>query len=226
MEYEQEIKETARVIISFTDSYTQNKQGKQNKQQESESTLSLAQVTSRLESLWRQIEMNWSFKQVIKTPNLIKSLIALSRFRLGTHIGLQFDKQRIEIRNSSRLCLWNIQYKGDEQDQPELVNKRYGRVTSISFCTAGGVGEEQDAEIYDGLYCIFDFLRELHEGRTWQPSFKQLPLLARSIIEQLEDEGANEELEAQMKNIENRFNIKSWANYVKEAILNFFIHKF
>ncbi|KAA6322450.1 MAG: hypothetical protein EZS28_054434 [Streblomastix strix] len=109
---------------------------------------------------------------------------------------------RLEIRCNSRWCLYWIQQFGDEQDQSELVNNGYGRVTSISFCTAGGKGEEQDKEISDGLYYISRFIRELHLGRNndYQPSFQPLPLLARRSEEQIEEEGANEEIEAQLNN--------------------------
>ncbi|KAA6376863.1 MAG: hypothetical protein EZS28_027609 [Streblomastix strix] len=133
----------------------------------------------------------------------------------------------MEIRSWSRDCLSLIQYYGDEQVQSELVNQGFGRVMPISYCTAGGIGEEQDLEIKDGLFYISDFLRELHEGRNddWYPSFQPLPLLARSSEEQIEEEGANEELEAQMKNNkENQWGIKVWAINTKAAIVNHFIH--
>jgi hypothetical protein len=56
---------------------------------------------------------------------------------------------------------------------------------SISICTAGGKGEEQDEETLNGLIRIYDFLRELHEGRNidYKPSFQTLPLLARRTEE-------------------------------------------
>ncbi|KAA6364592.1 MAG: hypothetical protein EZS28_039881, partial [Streblomastix strix] len=83
------------------------------------------------------------------------------------------------IIQTCRLCLYQIQRFGDEQDQIQLVNIRYGRVICIQFCTAGGVGEEKDKEIINGLNCIYFFLRDLHEGRNsyGQPSFQPLPLL-------------------------------------------------
>ncbi|KAA6392546.1 MAG: hypothetical protein EZS28_011925 [Streblomastix strix] len=131
------------------------------------------------------------------------------------------------MRNSSRLCLWNVYFYGDEQVQSELVNIEYGRVMFITLSTAGGIGEEQDLEIFNGLYYIECFLRELYEGRNeWQPSFQPLPLLARITEEQIEEEGANEEIDAQMNNY-NGYNyyIKKWANYVKAASLNHFIRR-
>ncbi|KAA6360997.1 MAG: hypothetical protein EZS28_043476 [Streblomastix strix] len=134
---------------------------------------------------------------------------------------------RLEIRCNSRWCLRYIQECYDEQVQSELVNNGYGRVTSISFCTAGGKGEEQDLEILNGLMYIYLFLRALHAGRNdyHKPSFQPLPLLARNTEEQMEEEGANEEIEALMYN--NGYNsiIKYNANNANAMTLNRFIHK-
>ncbi|KAA6362757.1 MAG: hypothetical protein EZS28_041716 [Streblomastix strix] len=219
--------ETARAIVSFTDLYTQNKQGKQNEQPESESISSLTDIASSLQTLSHQIQHNNNTrKQVIHIPKLLQSLSALVTFRLGTHIDLDVDNQRLEVRSWSRDCFRCIQQFGDEQDQSELVNNGYGRVMPISIFTAGGKGEEPDEEIYNGLKYISEFLTELHERRNndWQPSFQPLPLLARRSEEQKEEEGANEEIDAQMNNNGDDGYIKSKAQWAKEAILNLFIH--
>ncbi|KAA6363209.1 MAG: hypothetical protein EZS28_041264 [Streblomastix strix] len=227
MQQKQEFYETARAIVSFTDSFTQNKQGKQNEQPESESISSLTDIASSLRTLSHQIwENNNTCKQVIHYPKLLHSLSALVTFRLGTHIDLDVDNQRLKIRYNSRWCLKYIRQFGDEQDQTELINNGYGRVTSITFCTAGGQGEEQDKEIWNGLMYISVFLIGLHEGRNgdYQPSFQPLPLLARRSEEQMEEEGANEEIDAQMKNKGMNGDIKHFANDAKAMTLNRFIH--
>ncbi|KAA6373551.1 MAG: hypothetical protein EZS28_030922 [Streblomastix strix] len=226
MKSDQEIQEEARVIISFTDSYTQNKQGKQNEQPESESIPSITKICSSLQFLRNQIWENDTRKQVIQIPKLLQSLVALVNFRLGTHIDLDVDNQRLKVRHWSREFLFLIQQLGDEQDQSELVNVEYGRVMSISICTAGGKGEEQDLEIRNGLINISSFLIGLHEGRNddEQPSFQPLPLLARNTEEQIEEEGADEEIDAQMNNNGYDGNIKFWANDAKAVTLNHFIH--
>ncbi|KAA6400481.1 MAG: hypothetical protein EZS28_003997 [Streblomastix strix] len=96
---------------------------------------------------------------------------------------------------------------------------------SISYCTAGGVGEKQDQEILNGLIHINHFLRKLHKGRNYyQPCFQSLPLLARSTEEQIEEEGANEELEDQMNNNGQTDDFMTWANRAKAETLNHFIH--
>ncbi|KAA6361797.1 MAG: hypothetical protein EZS28_042676 [Streblomastix strix] len=227
MKSEQKNQKAARAIVSFTDSYVQNKQRKQNKQQKSKSTLSLAQVTSSLEYLLDQIHDQKFRKQVIRIPKLLQSLIALVTFRLGTHLREQTDLLRLKVRRQSRLCLYWIQYNGEEQDQTVLVRQGYGRVMSITFSTAGGVGEEEDYEIYSGLIYIYYFFRKLHERRSydWQRSIHPLPLLLRRSEEQIEEEGAIEEIEAQMNNKGYYGNIKQYANEAKTTILNRFIHR-
>ncbi|KAA6385505.1 MAG: hypothetical protein EZS28_018968 [Streblomastix strix] len=194
MHTKQEIKETTRAIIQFTDSYTNS---------------------------------NKACKQVIKNQNLLRSLIALSLYKISTHIGLELDLQRLEVRLWSRQCLSWIRLYGDAKVQAELVNQGYGRVMSITFSTAGGIGEEKDNGIYQGLFRISEFLRELYNGRNnnQKPSFQPLPLLSRITEEQIEEEGANEEIDAQMTNKENQWNIKSFANCAKAATLNHFIHR-
>ncbi|KAA6367237.1 MAG: hypothetical protein EZS28_037236 [Streblomastix strix] len=223
MQQKQEFYETARAIVSFTDSYTQNKKGKQTEQPESESIPSITKICSSLQTLLHQILSNNTCKQVIHIPKLLQSLSALSRFKIGIHIGQELDQMRFSIRCSSRECLYWIQFKGDEQVQSELVNNGYGRVTSISFCTAGGKGEEQDKDISNQLRSISMFHRKLHEGKIQQPSFQPLPLLARRTEEQMEEEGADEELEAQMNNNGDECGIKSNAKWAKTVILNHFI---
>ncbi|KAA6360266.1 MAG: hypothetical protein EZS28_044207 [Streblomastix strix] len=226
MKSDQEIQKAARAIVSFTDSYVQNKQRKQKEQSESESTLSLAQVTSSLEYLQGQIQNINACKQVSQIPKLLQSLIALVTFRLGTHLREQTDLLRLKVRHWSKWCLRNIHFYGDEQAQSELVNNGYGRMMSITLSKAGGVGEEQDAEITDGLYYITIFLRQLHEGRNYPyTSFHPLPLLAQVSLEQIEEEGANEEVEAQMNNNGMNGNIKDQATWAKSETLNHFIHR-
>ncbi|KAA6378910.1 MAG: hypothetical protein EZS28_025563 [Streblomastix strix] len=228
MESNQEVQISANLIISFADSYEQNKQRIEKEQSESESNSIpiFTQVTSSLQSLIVQIQNNNTSKSVIQIPKLLQSLSALATFRIDTHLKQEIDLQRIEVRHWSRQCLYIIQYYGDEQVQSELVRQGYGIVMSFSYCTAGGVGEEQDLGIQNGLYRISDFLRELHEGRDddWYPSFQPLPLLVPVSLEQIEDEGANEELDAQLNNKGDDGDIIYWANESKAATLNHFIH--
>ncbi|KAA6355432.1 MAG: hypothetical protein EZS28_049041 [Streblomastix strix] len=61
--------------------------------------------------------------------------------------------------------------------------------------------------------------------KNHHPSFQPLPLLVQVSLEQIEEEGANEELEAQMKNNGYCYGlIKTQANDTKAVILNHFIN--
>ncbi|KAA6355756.1 MAG: hypothetical protein EZS28_048717, partial [Streblomastix strix] len=114
---------------------------------------------------------------------------------------------------------------GDASAQTELVNARYARVQVIAISTASGSGEEQDDEIYWGLYRISIFLNQLHKGQ-YPPhtSFPPQPLLVRRSVEQIEEEGGNEEIDSQLINKGHQYcNIKDEANKVKGRILNHFI---
>ncbi|KAA6378484.1 MAG: hypothetical protein EZS28_025991 [Streblomastix strix] len=187
---------------------------------------SLTEVSAYLQYFKQQILYNSTRKLVIRIPKLLQSLVALSLYRLNSRLNEVIDRQELEVRHWSRYCLNWIQRFGDAQVQSELVNIGYGRMIFISFCTAGGKGEEQNKEINVGLNNISHFLRELHEGRNYRkPSFQPLPLLARMSLEQIEEEGANEELEAQMCNNVYDGDIKSRANDVKATILNRFSHR-
>ncbi|KAA6384507.1 MAG: hypothetical protein EZS28_019965 [Streblomastix strix] len=217
---------TAKTIIRFIESDTKNQERKRNEQSDSEQATSVTDIVSTLKSLYDQIRDNNTCKQMIQIPKLLQSLIALACYKIRIHFNKDIDRQSLEVRSRSRHCLWYIQFYGDEQVQSELVNIGFGRVMFITFCTAGGVGEEQDVEISNGLIHISEFLAQLHKGRNnfWQSSFQPLPSLARSTEEQVEEEGTSEELEAQMNNNVNSWNIKYQANDVKAATLNRFIN--
>ncbi|KAA6360437.1 MAG: hypothetical protein EZS28_044036 [Streblomastix strix] len=164
---------------------------------------------------------------MIKNQNLLRPLASLTIFKLNNHSNQEVDWLRFNVRSNSRWCLRWIQHSGDAQEFADLVNVQYGKVFCISFSTAGGIGEEQDLEIYNGLIRISDFLREQHNGRNWQPSLQPLPLLARITEEQIEEEGANEEIEAQMINVGlvlGYFAVKIQAKMAKAETLNRFIH--
>ncbi|KAA6310370.1 MAG: hypothetical protein EZS28_056322, partial [Streblomastix strix] len=59
----------------------------------------------------------------------------------------------------------------------------------------------------------------------WLPSFQPLPLLVPVSLEQIEEEGAIEEIETQMNNNGNYGYIKNDATWAKSVTLNHFIHR-
>ncbi|KAA6402298.1 MAG: hypothetical protein EZS28_002172 [Streblomastix strix] len=108
----------------------------------------------------------------------------------------------------------------------ELVNIGYAGVCIIAISTAGGIGV-QDLEICDGLNHIFRFLKDLHQGKYLIPFpiCPPLPLLSKSSIEQIEEEGGSEEIDAQLINNRQNGYIKYEANMAKSEILNHFIYR-
>ncbi|KAA6381135.1 MAG: hypothetical protein EZS28_023339 [Streblomastix strix] len=226
METEQEIQDVARAIISLTDSQAYKKEKKQNEQPESESTDCIIEIKANLQYLGDIIRNNIDFKQMIKNQNLLRPLASLTIFKLGNYSNQEVDRLRFNVRCISRDCLSWILNSGDAQDFADLVNVGYGKVICISLSTAGGIGEEKDEEIWNVLIHFYWFLINLHEGRNeLQPSFQPLPLLARITEEQIEEEGAIEEVEAQMSNNGFGRGIKICANDAKSETLNHFIYR-
>ncbi|KAA6370745.1 MAG: hypothetical protein EZS28_033728 [Streblomastix strix] len=134
---------------------------------------------------------------------------------------LRLNRQRI------RECLRQIRLKGDEQDQSELINAGYGRALIISVSTAGGTEEQGDDEIYSGLNHIYWFITLLHQGRYNYPHplFPAQPALSKSCIEQIEEEGGNEEVEAQLYNNGKNDNIIDEAIEAKGEMMNIYFDR-
>ncbi|KAA6392431.1 MAG: hypothetical protein EZS28_012043 [Streblomastix strix] len=102
----------------------------------------------------------------------------------------------------------------------------YVGVLVIAISTASGSGEEQDREISNRLDNISDFIRCLNQGRNYnETQFPPQPLLARRSVEQIEEEGGNEEIDSQLINKKSDQNIKNSANRAKGMILNYFIEQ-
>ncbi|KAA6390872.1 MAG: hypothetical protein EZS28_013604 [Streblomastix strix] len=108
----------------------------------------------------------------------------------------------------------------------ELINARYVGVLVIAISTASGSGEEQDVEISNRLNNISDFIRCLNQGRYYnETQFPPQPLLVRRSVEQIEEEGGNEEIQSQLINKGYSDNIKNSAIRAKGMILNYFIEQ-
>ncbi|KAA6372917.1 MAG: hypothetical protein EZS28_031556 [Streblomastix strix] len=133
-----------------------------------------------------------------------------------------------------RKCLDYIYYWGDEQVQVELVTNGYPRLLVIVINTAGGNEQEQDGGIIQGLLNSIRFIYVILKGRETNQYNLCTPLspqpdLLKSCQEQIEDEGGNEEIEAQLVNkqwnddLQGNYIIKGTANWAKGSILNFYV---
>ncbi|KAA6386588.1 MAG: hypothetical protein EZS28_017885 [Streblomastix strix] len=200
-------------------------QQEQHNQQKSESTSSLSLIASSINLLKRLISKNNICKVVINTPNALHSLFTLSIYKLNIHFNKIYDIQTFEVRHSSRWCLWFIQVFGDLSAHSEFINARYVGVLVIAISTASGSGEEYDGEISLGLDNISDFIRDLHQGKNNYATFPPQPLLARRSDEQLEEEGAIEEIDSLQKYKGDYDHIKISAIRAKGMILNYFIEQ-
>ncbi|KAA6382711.1 MAG: hypothetical protein EZS28_021762 [Streblomastix strix] len=161
-------------------------------------------------------------KVVINTPKALHSLITLTSYKISIHFSQKNDQQSFKVRHSSRVCLEQILLFGVASAQTELVNTNYARVLVIAISTASGSGEEQDEEIFYELVHISKFLRHLYQEDY---SFPPQPLLVRRSVEQIEEEGGNEEIDSQLINKGYRGNIKDELNEVKGEMLNYFIEQ-
>ncbi|KAA6381647.1 MAG: hypothetical protein EZS28_022826 [Streblomastix strix] len=167
---------------------------------------------------------------MIQTPNLLHSLILLYRYNFYIHTNKKDDREALLIRNKSGYCLDFIQEYGDESDQSELVNSEYAVVLVLSLSTAGGDGEQDNRGIWNRLIYISRFMNSLHQRRQTSyfnrgPSFPQQIRLARRSDEQIEEEGGNEEIEAQLFKKGFSVSVNYWANQAQGNILNYFIHR-
>ncbi|KAA6394837.1 MAG: hypothetical protein EZS28_009636 [Streblomastix strix] len=94
------------------------------------------------------------------------------------------------------------------------------------LCTADGSGEQDDYEIYQGLFQITDSLKQLREGRShYSPSFPPQTALTKTFEEQIEEEGGNEAVDSQLVNKRIGNNILDEADKTKGYILNFYIDR-
>ncbi|KAA6362762.1 MAG: hypothetical protein EZS28_041711, partial [Streblomastix strix] len=171
-------------------------------------------------------------KQIINTPNFLNSLIKLAEFKFNNDTNKEDDNQSLQIRNKSKQCLDSIHIQGDEQVQVELVTNGYPRVLVSIINTAGGNEQEQDQGIHEGLINISWFIGKILEGRQTdrydpQTPLSPQPILLKSCLEQIIDEGENEEIEAQLVNKQEGYgyNIMGNANWGKRLILNFFVDR-
>ncbi|KAA6399843.1 MAG: hypothetical protein EZS28_004628 [Streblomastix strix] len=223
---DQKIQDVTSAVISFANSYTLIKERKQNEQSESESTSSLTNIISCLKSLKSQFQNDNKRKELIQTPNLIRSLAVLACYKHNIHLNEEYNQQTLSIRFNSRNCLSWIHYYGNALNHAQLVNIKYAGMLVIVISTAGGQGEEYDNEINDTLIYIQQFLDNLHLGGNYSPYFSPQHKLARRSEEQIEEEGGIEEIEAQFVNNGKVFSgfIKDQVKWTKAAALNHYIH--
>ncbi|KAA6397996.1 MAG: hypothetical protein EZS28_006479 [Streblomastix strix] len=114
----------------------------------------------------------------------------------------------------------------------------FNNVERYLYNTAGGMGEEKNWEISNGLQYIYWFINSLHRGRNntlhipnfldynhlernyEEPSFPPQHALVKTCLEQIEQEGGIEELETQLINKGLFDDIMNNVKQVKGDIFN------
>ncbi|KAA6363571.1 MAG: hypothetical protein EZS28_040903 [Streblomastix strix] len=120
-----------------------------------------------------------------------------------------------------------IKLCSDASSFTELIKVGYVSALAMRLSTAGGIGDRQDIKIFHGLNNIFWFFYSLHRGRN-NPLQQPLPLqpaLCKTCKEQIVEEGAIEEIEAQLSNKQNEFSINKRATWIKGEQLNYYIDR-
>ncbi|KAA6373566.1 MAG: hypothetical protein EZS28_030907, partial [Streblomastix strix] len=128
------------------------------------------------------------------------------------------------------IAVFQALVEGDEYAQDELVTNGYPRILVNIINTAGGNEYQQDEWIDQGLNNIYNFIIKILKGRQTdifnpRPSLQPYPVLFKSCLEQIEDEGGNEEIEAQLVNkaIGEYDGIHNNSNLAKRRILNIYV---
>ncbi|KAA6384343.1 MAG: hypothetical protein EZS28_020133 [Streblomastix strix] len=85
----------------------------------------------------------------------------------------------------------------------------------------GGTGEQEDGAIYNGLGNIMIFMIELRNGRSSDPQFQPQPDLIRTCEKQIEEEGANEEIDSLSQR--KQCIMKDQTVKTKRIVMNIFI---
>ncbi|KAA6391686.1 MAG: hypothetical protein EZS28_012784 [Streblomastix strix] len=118
---------------------------------------------------------------------------------------------------------------GNEIVQANLVAFNYSKELIAYISTASGKCQEQDKEIYRGLELINNYIQDLRQRRYELPwtYISPLPHLTKISVEQFEEEGGNEEVDAQSINNRKDYtdhSIMIRTNLTKAKLLNHFIH--
>ncbi|KAA6388965.1 MAG: hypothetical protein EZS28_015506 [Streblomastix strix] len=169
-----------------------------------------------------------SYQVIISNTALIHSFIQLCKYKLCQYVNQEEKKQADEIRSYSSYGLREVVQYGVIQTFEVLSHSCYAGVLAKATATAGGIVVEADTDIAVTISNIFNFIHILLNGRypnPCLPTVPPLPALLKESVEQIEVEGAQEEVEAQMTNNENRtMDINYHARNFKAILLNAFIN--
>ncbi|KAA6397728.1 MAG: hypothetical protein EZS28_006746 [Streblomastix strix] len=186
----------------------------------------LSDIRNQLDSLRFKFLSNFThISAEIYSPQLIPSLINLLKYKAGEYINIKNKGLASQIRNNSKQCLELIQRCGDIQEQVQLCDSGLAISLSVVIGIAGGSCIEEQFEVFNLLQLLNNFIYILKNGKQKDdyheeyPNFICKPEMTRTVEEQIEFEGGNEEVEALIYNKEGYYgNVKIYAKLTKETI--------
>ncbi|KAA6377478.1 MAG: hypothetical protein EZS28_026995 [Streblomastix strix] len=104
-------------------------------------------------------------QQAALVPNFVSILIKLLTFKKNEQINSVDDKNILEIRKQSHLCINKFQSWGREQEQKILTSEGYGAALAASISSQDGSPDNNDEEIIYALTNIFNLFSSFLKGR-------------------------------------------------------------
>ncbi|KAA6388898.1 MAG: hypothetical protein EZS28_015575 [Streblomastix strix] len=104
-----------------------------------------------------------------------------------------------------------------------MINRRQHQ--EVAVANVCGIFKNIVMNLFNLNLLMLIILDNLYQGRNCYATFPPQPLLARRSVEQIEEEGGNEEIDSQLINKGQRGNIKSNAKGANRRILNHFVEQ-
>ncbi|KAA6401526.1 MAG: hypothetical protein EZS28_002950 [Streblomastix strix] len=209
-------------IINFANSNPlQSKQHKDaNSTLENPSVSYIASVVKMLFNILNQNEWNCSTAQ--NTPKLLESIGKLAQIKFLEPTMNEKDIDSIcRIKYNFLKCMRQIQQFGDDKTLERLTNNFYAHSLVLAIASCGGSSIQNNDVIEQAALNTEKFFTELFLGRNKAHEFfGSQKSLAKISLEQSEEEGGYEEVDAWLK-VKNK-DFQTRAKYAINAMSNFY----
>ncbi|KAA6394164.1 MAG: hypothetical protein EZS28_010310 [Streblomastix strix] len=157
---------------------------------------------------------------------LLQALVKLSKYKIGDIISHYSDNQPSSIRNNCRESLNRIQQYGDALAQNNISQAGYA--TSLVASFSSNIQFNKEYFVSDALFDLNSYFEEMLNGRYCiriKIRFPRQPTIVKISLEQIEEEGGNEEIDFHIHNkgegyFRNQQQIRKQARFTLEIILN------
>ncbi|KAA6392604.1 MAG: hypothetical protein EZS28_011865 [Streblomastix strix] len=148
-----------------------------------------------------------------------------NQYKINVQTNDNKDQQSYLIRKRSSQCLQHVLLYGDESVYADLQNIGFVGTSIIPISSAGSFGENDEDQMFMGLIDVSSLFISLHNvsDNPHYPTFPPQPTLLKTSQEQVEEEGAYEEVESLLIDNGRRNCIKKRAKQTKREILNIWI---